>query len=347
MKDQRMAILPQRHSKYRMKALQIINPGQVAVQDVELSSPQPGEVLVKIKAAALNRRDHWIRAGKYPDIQFGTTLGSDGCGVVEEVGDEQNSDWIGKSVIINPNIDWGDNPDYQGANYQVLGMPAPGTLAEYIKVPLHRLAEKPAHLTNTEAAALPLAGLTAYRALFNRGELQKGQQVLITGIGGGVSQLAFILAKAAGANVSVTSGSSDKLRQMKGLGAERVYNYREEWDRQALAEDMRFDLVVDSVGGAQLNKLIKLTKPGGRIVLYGATTGLTPSLDLYRLFWNQITLRGTTMGNDQEFMEMVEFVGKHQLHPFIDSERPFERVIEAFDRMKEVEQLGKLVVTLD
>jgi NADPH:quinone reductase-like Zn-dependent oxidoreductase len=328
-----------------MKALQIVDPGQVAIREVEIPTTNAEEALIRITAAALNRRDHWIRAGKYPDIQFNSTLGSDGCGMVEAVGSPEHQHWVGKTVLINPNVNWGDNPECQAAGYQVLGMPTDGTLAEYIAVPAHRLVEKPAHLTDSEAAALPLAGLTAFRAVFNRGALQQGQKVLVTGIGGGVSQMAFLWARAAGASVSVTSGSKDKLKQMKGLGADQVYNYKEEWDRQALADQVRFDLIIDSVGGAQLNKLIKLTNPAGRIVLYGATTGLTPSLDLYRLFWNQITLCGSTMGNDQEFHQMVDFVGQHQLHPFVDSVRPFERVIEAFDRMKEVEQLGKLIVT--
>ena len=342
-----MAILVLRRSNHSMKALQIIDPGQIAVREVELSPPKPGEALVRIKAAALNRRDHWIREGKYPSIKFGTTLGSDGCGEVVEVGDGGNQQWLGKKAVINPNINWGDDPVCQGSQYQVLGMPADGTMAEYITVPIHRLVEKPEHLTDAEAAALPLAGLTAYRALFNKGKLQPGNQVLITGIGGGVSQMAFLLAKAGGASVSVTSGSADKLRQMSGLGASHTFNYREEWDRQVLSGELRFDLVIDSVGGAQLNQLIKLTKSAGRIVIYGATTGLTPSLDLYRLFWNQITLQGTTMGNDQEFVEMIAFTAKNKLHPMIDSVRPFDQVIEAFDRMRQAEQLGKLVVTFE
>lgn len=328
-----------------MKALQIVKPAQIVVREIEISTAKEGEALVKIKAAALNRRDQWIREGKYPNIQFETTLGSDGCGVVEQVRLEQDQHWVGKTVIINPNVDWGDNPDCQTSGYQVLGMPTDGTLAEYITIPVHRLIEKPEHLTDVEAAALPLAGLTAYRALFRHGKLQKKQQVLITGIGGGVSQMAFLLAKAQGAAISVTSGSTEKLQQMKDMGAVHVYNYRDEWDRQALADKVQFDLTIDSVGGAQLNNLIKLTKPGGKIVLYGATTGLTPKLDLYRLFWNQITLQGSTMGNDEEFKEMVAFVKQHQLKPLIDSERPFEHVIEAFDRMQDVAQLGKLVVT--
>ncbi len=327
-----------------MKALQIVRAGEIALVSVDTTPPQPGQALVKMKAAALNRRDQWIRQGKYPNITFNTTLGSDGCGLVAQVGNEQHRQLVGKTVVINPNVNWGDNPDCQSSSYEVLGMPTNGTLAEYITVPVDRLVEKPDHLTDAEAAALPLAGLTAYRALFRQGGLQRGQRVLITGIGGGVSQMAFLWAKAAGAAISVTSGSPDKLKQMLHQGAEQGYNYQEEWDRQALADNIQFDLVIDSVGGAQLNKLIKLTKPGGTIVFYGATTGLTPSLDLYRLFWNQITLQGTTMGNDQEFHDMIEFVAKNKLNPIIDSERPFEQVIEAFDRMQQVEQLGKLVV---
>lgn len=328
-----------------MKALQIVGPSEVAIRQVETIQPKPGEALVKIKAAALNRRDYWISQGKYPNIRFNTTMGSDGCGLVERVGQDRDKSWTGKPVIINPNINWGDDPECQSPGYQVLGMPTNGTLAEYITVPVDRLAEKPSHLSFPEAAALPLAGLTAYRALFKKGGLEEGQQVLITGIGGGVSQMAFLLARAVGASVSVTSGSAQKLAQMTSLGAKQAYNYHEEWDRQALADRQQFDLIIDSVGGAQLNKLIKLTRPGGNIVFYGATTGLAPSLDLYRLFWNQITLRGTTMGNDREFQEMIDFTSKHELHPMIDSERPFDEVLEAFDRMQQVEQLGKLVLT--
>lgn len=328
-----------------MKALQVVSPGVLAIQEADLVKPGNGQAMIKMRAAALNRRDQWIREGRYPGIIFNRTLGSDGCGEVVEVGSKKHNDWIGKTVIINPNVDWGDNPACQAVGYKVLGMPDEGTLAEFLTLPLHRLIEKPSHLTDAEGAALPLAGLTAYRAVFNHGKLQKDQQVLITGIGGGVSQMAFLWAKASGASVSVTSGSNEKLRRMKEMGAVGGYNYREEWARQAMADDVQFDLIIDSVGGDQLNKLIKLTKPAGRIIFYGATTGLPNKLDLYRLFWNQITLHGSTMGNDQEFQEMADFVNRHQLHPIIDSERPFEQAIEAFDRMKEAQQLGKLVVT--
>lgn len=314
---------------------------------VERKAPQEGEAVVKICAASLNRRDQWIREGKYPNIEFNRTLGSDGCGEVIEVASKVHSNWVGKVVIINPNVGWGDNPACQASTYKVLGMPNDGTFAEYITVPIDRLVEKPAHLSDVEAAALPLAGLTAYRAVFYHGRLKKGQQVLVTGIGGGVSQMAFLWAKAHGAVVSVTSGSEEKLAKMKGFGAENTYNYKEEWARQALMDRAPFDLIIDSVGGEQLNNLIKITKPGGKIVFYGATTGLPPKLDLYRMFWNQITLQGSTMGNDQEFVDMVSFVDRNQLRPLVDSERPFDQVFDAMDRMREAKQLGKLVVTFD
>lgn len=330
-----------------MKALQIVAKGQIGIQEVEIRPPVAGEVLVKLQAAALNRRDHWIREGKYPNVIYQTTLGSDGCGEVAEVGNSAHKNWIGKQVVINPNINWGEDPGCQGPGYQVLGMPTDGTLAEFITVPVHRLVEKPAHLSNSEAAALPLAGLTAYRALFTQGQLKPGQQLLITGIGGGVSQLVFLLAKAAGAVISVTSGSEEKLAKAKEMGAAQGFNYREEWARQAMNQGLRYDLVVDSAGGPQLNDLIKLTRPAGRVVFYGATTGLTDKLDLYRLFWNQITLQGTTMGNDQEFVEMASYVSQNQLIPIADSVRPFEEIIKAFDRMRDTEQFGKLVVTFN
>ncbi|GJM30244.1 MAG: putative zinc-type alcohol dehydrogenase-like protein YogA [Cyclobacteriaceae bacterium] len=328
-----------------MKALQIVGKGQIEIQQVEKQAPAAGEALVQLKAAALNRRDHWIREGKYPNIQFHTTLGSDGCGEVVEVGSSDHNDWIGKQVVINPNINWGENPACQGSDYQVLGMPTDGTLAEFITVPVHRLTEKPKHLSTAEAAALPLAGLTAYRALFNHGRLVPGQKILITGIGGGVSQTIFLLAKALAVEISVTSGSEEKLAKAKEMGASHGFNYHEEWSRQAMKAGIMFDLIIDSVGGPQLNDLIKLTNPSGRIVFYGATTGLTDKLDLYRLFWNQITLQGSTMGNDQEFQSMIEFVNKYQLHPVIDSQRPFAQVIDAFESMRNSEQQGKLVVT--
>ncbi len=330
-----------------MRALQITDSGDVAICDASQPEPRAGQVLVKISAAALNHRDQWIREGKYPNIQPYVTLGSDGCGKVVEWGPNTDPEWHNQDVVINPNINWGEDPMVQSSDYQVLGMPTDGTLAEYIVVDQDRLAVKPAHLTAEEAAAIPLAGLTAYRALFNHGGLAPGQELLITGAGGGVSQMAFVLAKAKGADISVTTGSTEKMERMKKLGAKEAYHYRQEWDRDASAKGQKFDLVVDSTGGAQLNALIKLVKPGGRIVSYGATIGLPPKIDLYRMFWNQIRLQGSTMGNDQEFREMIALVNQQKIKPLIDSVTPFHQAIQALDKMQASQQFGKLVLSMD
>ena len=331
-----------------MKALCITDQKEpLQFIDKPIPEPKAGEVLVKLKAASLNHRDQWIREGMYPGIKFGTTLGSDGAGVVTSVGEDVDVEWLSKEVIINPNRNWGPNLAVQSAEYQVFGMPKDGTLAEYVLIEADRLVQKPDHLSFQEASALPLGGLTAFRATFFHGQCQEGKNVLISGVGGGVAQFAFLFAQHAGANVWVTSSSGEKIEQCKSLGAKGGFNYRSEnWIKEAKAV-RGFDLVVDSAGGDQLNDFIKLMKPAGRIVFYGATTGVPSKLDLHRMFWNQITLQGSTMGNDEEFVQMVDFINKHQLRPIIDSARPFDEAISAFDEMKAGKQFGKLVLTLD
>ncbi len=318
----------------------------LSLSEIEKPSPSDSQVLVRIKSAALNRRDQWIRQGKYPNIQFGTVLGSDGAGVVEALGNGVSEDWMGKKVIINPNVNWGNDPKAQASDYSVLGMPSNGTFAEYIVVDIDRLHDKPAHLAWAEAAALPLAGLTAFRALFHHGEAASEKNVLISGVGGGVAQFAFQFAIAAGANVYVTSGSQDKMDKCISLGAKGAYSYKEEaWFKIAQKETGGFDLVIDSAGGNQLNDFIKIMKPAGRIVFYGATNGTPQKLDMFRMFWNQITLQGSTMGNDEEFADMISFVNQHQIKPIVDSVRPFDEIISAFDDMKAGKQFGKLVLS--
>ncbi|MBX2900366.1 MAG: zinc-binding dehydrogenase [Cyclobacteriaceae bacterium] len=327
-----------------MKALVLREAGKIEL----VETPQPiataGRAIVKIKAAGLNRRDDWIREGKYPNIRFGVTMGSDGAGVVEAVGDEKDQSWVGQEVVINPNIDWGADPEVQSGKYTILGMPVDGTFAEFVSVPVDRLHHKPFHLDFLQAAALPLGGLTAFRALFRRGELQAGQNVLISGFGGGVAQFAFLFAQAAGANVYITSGSDEKIDKALKLGAKGAYNYK----KQATYTDLwktkgGFDLVIDSAGGDQVNNFIKVLKPKGRIVFYGATNGLPAKLDLYRMFWNQLSLLGSTMGNDHEFSEMLTFVSKHQIRPLIDSIRPFSKIAESFPDITKPNKVGKIV----
>jgi NADPH:quinone reductase-like Zn-dependent oxidoreductase len=327
-----------------VKALQLTALGRIEIKEVPVPSLSAGKALVRMKAVSLNRRDQWIREGKYPNIRIGAILGSDGAGIVESVYDEADQGWVNQEVVINPNIGWGPDPEVQSRFYTILGMPVDGTFAEYMVVPVDRLRPKPAHLDALQAATLPLGALTAFRALFRRGHLTQGQNVLISGFGGGVAQFAFSFAQAAGANVYVSSGSDAKIEKAIKLGARGAYNYR----RDATFPDLwktkgGFDLVIDSAGGDQINNFIKMLRPHGRIVFYGATNGLPDTVDLYRMFWNQLTLQGSTMGNDQEFAEMLDFVEKHRLIPVIDSIRPFTKIAESFGDILLPNKAGKIV----
>lgn len=332
-----------------MKALALKEPGKVSFIDKELPNPRRGEVIVRIKAAALNHRDKWIRENKYPGIKMGVTLGSDGSGIVEEAIDGEGKKWIGKEVVINPGSNWGDNPAAQSRDFQILGMPNDGTFAEYIKVPLDRIHEKPFHLNFSQAAALPLGGLTAFRALFTNGGLKPGDKVLVNGIGGGVAQFAFLFARATGAEVWVTSSQQEKIDHVVMLGARGGFNYKEkDWPAKAKeATDGGFHLVIDSAGGDQMNLLINSMRPAGKLVFYGATTGVPSSLDLRKIFWNQLSLQGSTMGNDHEFKEMLNFVEKHKLEPIMETPIPFGQIMEGFDKMQSGRQFGKIVVEMD
>lgn len=297
-----------------------------------------------MKAASLNRRDEWIKEGKYPNIRFGAILGSDGSGVVESVGDEKDKEWVGKEVVINPNVNWGPDPNFQGKNYSILGMPVNGTFSEYCLLDIDRLQPKPFHLDIVHAAAVPLGGLTAFRALFRQGGLKPGQNVLVSGFGGGVAQFCFLFAQAAGANVYVTSGSDAKIARALKLGAKGAYNYKKENNYSELWKTKGgFDLIIDSAGGDQINNFIKVLKPCGKIIFYGATNGVPSKIDLYRMFWNHLTLQGTTMGNDHEFNEMLSFMAKHQIRPIVDSIRPFSKLPESFADILLPDKVGKIV----
>ncbi len=327
-----------------MKALVLIGPGQIEWREVDRPAVSPGKALVKMKAIALNRRDEWIKEGKYPNIRYGGILGSDGSGIVDSVGDEKDNSWVGQEVVINPNINWGPDPNIQSKKYSILGMPVNGTFAEYGLFDVDRLQPKPFHLDLLQAAALPLGGLTAFRALFRQGGLTAGQNVLISGFGGGVAQFAFLFARAAGANVYVTSGSDEKIARAMKMGAKGAYNYKKEANYSDLWKTKGgFNLVIDSAGGDQINSFIKVLRPNGKIVFYGATNGLPAKLDLFRMFWNQLALQGTTMGNDIEFMEMLTFVGKHQIRPIIDSIRPVSKLAESFADITLPNKVGKIV----
>ncbi len=318
---------------------------KIEIKQIPVKDLQPNEVRVRIKSAALNHRDEWCRQGLYPNISDGITLGSDGSGIVEAVGDKVAQNWLGKEVIINPAMNWGDNEAAQSAEFLILGMPQHGTFATFVQVPVDRLHEKPPHLNWHEAAALPLGGVTAFRALVVKGEAKSGQKVLVTGFGGGVAQFAVQFALALGMETYVSSSDPRKIQVAKDLGAKAGFDYHSEhWVGQSLEMTGGFDLVIDSAMGNTLGNLVKVTKPGGSIVFFGATKGNPESVDVRKLFWSQIKLIGTTMGSDRDFSQMLELVAKHQIRPILDSVTPLERAVEAFDKMKAGNQLGKLVL---
>jgi len=330
-----------------MKALQLTGNKENPLAFVELPMPEPkaGEVLVQLKASALNRRDYWIREGMYPGIRPNVTLGSDGCGTIVKLGENVSESLLNQEVVINPNQNWGENPIVQSDEYTMLGMPSNGTFAEYLAVPVDRVHPKPAHLTSEEAAALPLGALTAYRAVFTHAEVKEGDSVLISGVGGGVAQFAFLFAQTLGAKVFVTSGSEEKSQKVLDAGAAGAVNYKsEDWDKQLKKISGGFDAVIDSAGGDGFSKFVRIMNPAGRIVFYGATRGVPPKLDVFTAFFRQVRFQGSTMGNDIEFEKMLQFIGDHKLKPFVDSVRPFDEILDAFEIMAKNTQFGKLVV---
>ncbi len=310
-------------------------------------TPDPGTVVVALKAAALNRRDYWITQGLYPGIEPPTILGSDGAGIVTSVGAGVSVEWVEKEVILYPGIQWGNDEAAQGADFTILGSPSDGTFATQIKVDASQVHSKPAQLHWNEAAALPLAGVTAYRALFSQGELQEGQSVLITGIGGGVAAFALQFAVAAGAQVSVTSSSPEKIARAISLGATAGYDYREPDWHKTLAKDCGPPhLVIDGAGGDGYRNLLQVAAPGGRIVNYGATAG--PSqLDMFRVFWKQLRIIGSTLGSPRDFSDMIRFVEDHQIKPMVDSVVPLADGNEAINQMASSPQFGKYVLEMD
>jgi zinc-binding alcohol dehydrogenase/oxidoreductase len=321
---------------------------RVVVEEREDLSPGPGEAIVRVVAAALNHRDVWIRKGQYAGLKFPIVLGSDGAGVVERVGEGADQNWVGQEVIANPALGWGESEQFKAdKTFRILGLPDDGTFAEQLRIPAGNLARKPDHLSFQEAACLPLAGLTAFRALASRAHLQKGERVLITGAGGGTAVFAIQFAVAMGARVFVTSGSQEKIESAKKLGAEGGTVYKEDdWDAQLARAAGGFDVIVDSAGGPGFSKLIDLANPGGRIVFFGATAGSPPELPSRKVFWKQLSLLGTTMGSPLDFAGMMRLVESHQIKPSIDSQFELAETNDALDRMEQHAQMGKIVINV-
>jgi NADPH:quinone reductase-like Zn-dependent oxidoreductase len=307
-----------------------------------------GQVLVRLRAAALNRRDVFIRQGLYAGIKLPTILGSDGAGVIAAVGEGVPKDRIGEEVVVDPCLDWGSDPRAQSAKFRILGMPDQGTYAELIAIPAENAVGKPGGLSFEEAAAIPLAGLTAYRSVVTRAGVTANDTVLVTGIGGGVSAFVMQIALAQGAKVFVTSGSDEKIERAKALGAAGGVNYRNtDWAKEIVALTSGGpDVMVDSIGGETFAKGLEVLKPGGRLVSYGATTGATGKLEVRRIFWKQLSILGATMGTRPEFLAMVRLYEEKQIKPVVDHVFELGEAAQAHARMEEATQFGKIVLRI-
>ncbi len=345
-----------------MRALTIDAHGdlsQLIVRDVPAPTVSgPHDVRVRLHAAALNRLDLWVLGG-IPGVHITPpwVVGSDGAGVVESVGEAVTRVQAGDRVMLNPGVvdrtctceycRDGDQP--LCLSYGVLGEHRPGTLAEYVVVPDANLERIPDDVTWEVAAAFPLATLTAWRMVVSRARVRAGDDVLIWGIGGGVALAALQICTQLGATVWVTSGSDEKLARAAELGAHHLVNHRagDAGKQVRLATGKRgMDVVIDSVGEATWAQSLVALGKRGRLVTCGGTSGPMVQTDVRRMFWNQWTLMGSTMGSDAEFAAVAAELRAGRLQPPVDSVFALEDARKAYERLTSGEQFGKVVVRL-
>ncbi len=331
--------------------LAIVHQGQgiegIRVAEIATREPGPDEVVIKVKAAALNHRDLWTCRGRRSD-EPPVVLGSDGAGIVVAVGEKVSDLPPQSEVVVNPSLHWYKRTQVPPPTFEILGYPTHGTLAQQIIVPRANVEPRPAHLSWEEAAALPLSGLTSYRALFTLGQLQAGATVVIPGIGGGTALQAFQFARAAGAHVIVTSSSAQKRYQALLLGADLAVESQSSWAttvRQA-TEGRGADLVIESVGRATWHESLRCLARGGRLVVYGSTSGDVVELSLPSFFLNWQSILGTTMGSREEFREMLAFVERFQVKPIIAQRFSLDQGIAAFRFLEQQQQFGKVVIQI-
>ncbi len=319
----------------------------LAIEKIKKFQPVKDQVLIRMHNAALNHRDIWTWREQATVMSGSVILGSDGAGIVEDVGEDADTMLIGMECVINPSLEWGPNPLVQGHNFRILGYPDNGTFSDYLVISKKYVFEKPEHLTFAESAAVPLSALTAYRALFSKGRMRAKDKVLITGVGGGAALWALQFAVAYHGRVYVTSGSEEKLEKGKALGALGGYNYKDaEWSAKAEKDSGGFDIIIDSAGGNEFTKLVDLAAPGGRIVNFGRTAGNISELTTRSLYWKQLSILGTTMGTRDEFLSMLDFLEGRHLKPVIDKIFQLDNIEEALARMEQGDQFGKIILQI-
>lgn len=309
------------------------------ITDMPQQQLSKDEVRVKLQTAGLNRRDLYI-PDRRGDVSEPLVIGSDGAGVIIELGDDVHGWEVGDEVIINPALRWGEESAAPPAQFDILGMPDHGTFAEQITIDAKQIEKKPVIYSWEEAGVLGLAALTGYRALVTQGKIREGQTMFIPGGSSGVATYMIQYAVAIGARVIVTSRDEGKREKLKELGAHVVLDTDADWKDSLKNETI--DLVIDSVGEATFQRSLDVLKHGGRMVVFGATAGDMVEFDLRSFFYGQYTLIGSTMGSRDEFQAMLQFVEKHKIHPVIDTTYPLEQAQEACNRLLHSEQFGKI-----
>jgi NADPH:quinone reductase-like Zn-dependent oxidoreductase len=342
-----------------MKAAVIYEHGGLdRVRVEEVTKPEPGknEVILKAESAGLNHLDIWVRKGR-PGLKltFPHILGCDAAGVVVGVGADVTSVSVGDQVVLNPGVSCGSceycnrGEQSECLSFGIMGMSLQGTFAECVAVPARNVHPKPAYMNFDEAGTFVLSCLTAWRMLMTRAQLRPGETVLLNGIGGGVALCALQLAKLAGACVIATSSSDNKLARASQIGADHTINYRavDVVERvKDITSGRGVDVVIDTVGAATWLTDFSVVRRGGKIILCGITTGPKAETNLQALYWNQLTIMGSTMGSDEDLRQMLRAVTTAKLRPIIDSVEPLENVREAMGKMETGEQFGKIVLRI-
>jgi zinc-binding alcohol dehydrogenase/oxidoreductase len=309
--------------------------------------PAPGEVVIDLRAAALNRRDWWIWTD--PDhCPLPVTLGSDGAGVVSAVGDGVSGLARGDEVVFDATLHWGESEECPTPDFQILGVPWDGTFAERVVVPAQNIAPKPARLSWEEAAAVNLGGLTAWRAAVTCAQAGPGQTLLVTGAGSGVATFLVQIAVSLGARVFVTSSSERKLERARALGAQDGVSYRDpDWPlRLRELAGGGLDAAIDSFGGPSWEGSLLALRAGGTLVSFGDTSGPETTLTTAEVYWQWRRVLGTTMGSPREYRALLAHVEQASWRPVIDSEFPLERIDEAARQLTSTERFGKVVLRI-
>lgn len=328
-------------------------PEVVHLQDMEKPDPGGGEVRIKVEAAAMNHLDLWIRRGLPLKITMPHIGGSDISGFVDGVGAGVEGVSPGTRVVVNPSLsyNWYDGAPtgkaIRSPEFRIIGEHTQGGFAEYCVVPAENLVEVPEHTPFETAAAASLVSVTAWRGLFTRGNLRAGERVLVTGASGGVSTMAIQMARLAGAQVFAITKGPENVSRVLDLGAHVVYDRDDQdWGKQLFRDTERegVDLIFDSVGAAIWAQCLKALKVRGRLVTYGATTGALGETEIRLVFWKQLSILGSTMGNPEEYRRAMDLVFRNEIRPVVHANLPLEEARTAHELLEAGEVFGKVVL---